>query len=464
MTRVHAFGDDALGNLDAVALVAALRSGDVSRADLIESAIARAEAVNPALNGLAHRAFDRARAAAPRQGYFSGIPTFVKDNADVAGMPTMDGTDAWAPRPVSADGDFARSYLGTGLVVLGKTQLSEFGFSASAEHPRLGPVRNPWDTDHTAGASSSGSGALVAAGVVPIAHANDGGGSIRIPAACNGLVGLKPSRGRLPLDKQMRQMPLRIVANGVLTRSVRDTAAFYREAELLQRNPKLPPIGDVTGPGSRRLHVAVCTESIARQASPEIRELTMKTAVLLEELGHRVTEIANPVPASFMNDFLLYWSLLAFALVRGGRRTFGPSFDKTKLDNLTLGLEQLAGRNLHRLPLVIGRLSRTRRIITRLSASYDVLLTPTLAEVTPRIGHLDPTAPYQQVIDRLVDWVAFTPLQNVTGDPAISLPMGRSAQGLPVGMMFGALRGQERVLLELAYELEQAQAFARIQD
>ena len=135
-------------------------------------------------------------------------------------------------------GDFARTYLSTGLVALGKTQMSEFGFSAVAEHARLGAVRNPWNTDHTAGASSSGSGAFVAAGVVPIAHANDGGGSIRIPASCNGLVGLKPSRGRLPLDANMRQMPIRIVANGVVTRSVRDTAAFYREAENVWRNPK----------------------------------------------------------------------------------------------------------------------------------------------------------------------------------------------------------------------------------
>ena len=152
----------------------------------------------------------------------------------------MHGTDAWDPRPAAViDGDFARAYLATGLVPLGKTQMSEFGFSASAEHPRLGQVRNPWNPDHTAGASSAGSAAFVAAGVVPIAHANDGGGSIRIPASCNGLVGLKPSRGRLPLDKDMRQMPLRIVANGVVTRSVRDTAAFYREMERVSRNPKL---------------------------------------------------------------------------------------------------------------------------------------------------------------------------------------------------------------------------------
>lgn len=466
--RTHAFGDDALGDHDAVGLVEALQRGQVSATELVEAAIARTQSVNPALNGLAYEAFDcaRARANAPRPygGYFNGVPTFVKDNVAVADMPTMRGTDAWEPRPEPADGDFARPYLATGLVPLGKTRLSEFGFSASAEHPRQGPVRNPWNPDHTAGASSSGSGAFVAAGVVPIAHANDGGGSIRIPAACNGLVGLKPSRGRLPLDKDMRQMPLRIVANGVVSQSVRDTAAFYREMERVWRNPKLAPIGDVTHPGKQRLRIAVCTQSIARESSPEVRELTLKTAALLEELGHRVTPIDNPVPRQFMDDFLLYWAFLAFALVRGGRRSFGPSFDRERLDNLTLGLERLAGRNLHRLPVAIARLSRTSRITSRLGRSYDVMLTPTLAEATPRIGHLDPTADYQQIIDRLVDWVAFTPLQNASGDPAISLPLAESADGLPVGMMLASTVGQERRLLELAYELEEARPWGRIQD
>src|SRR6516225_4932206 len=210
MRRVHAFGDDALGHLDAVGLAEAIRAGSVGRADVIEAAIARTEAVNPALNALAYKAFDQARAAAsarPAAGGFNGVPTFVKDNVDVAGQPTMRGTDAWTPKNAGADGEFTRLYLGTGLTSLGKTQMSEFGFSASAEHPRLGPVRNPWDTDHTAGASSSGSGAFVAAGVVPIAHANDDGGSIRIPASCNGLVGLKPSRGRLPLDRTCAGCP-----------------------------------------------------------------------------------------------------------------------------------------------------------------------------------------------------------------------------------------------------------------
>jgi len=466
MRRVHAFGDDALGELDAVGLADAIRAGRVGRAEVIEAAIARTEAVNPALNGLAYEAFQQARAAAkadPASGPFSGVPTFVKDNVDVAGQPTMRGADAWVPFDAAADGEFTRVYLATGVTPLGKTQMSEFGFSASAEHPRLGAVRNPWDTDYTAGASSSGSGAFVAAGVVPIAHANDGGGSIRIPASCNGLVGLKPSRGRLPLDPELRRMPVGIVANGVLTRSVRDTAAFYREAERIWRNPKLAPIGDVTQPGRQRLRIAAVTRSVRRESSPQVRELTLKSAALLEELGHRVEYVDDhPVPASFVDDFVLYWGFLALVQVRTGRRLFGDTFDRTRLDSLTLGLQRHTSRNIHRLPLAIVRLRGLRRRTARFFRTYDVVLTPTVADETPRIGYLAPTD-YQQVINRLVDWVAFTPMQNVTGEPAISLPLAQSADGMPAGMMLSADLGQEALLLELAYELEEARPWARIQ-
>ena len=467
MRHVHAFGDDALGHLDAVGLIDALNAGRVSRVEIVEAAIARTEAVNPVLNGLAHEAFDRARAQAeapPKGGFFSGVPTFVKDNVDVAGLPTMRGTDAWPPRPADADGEFTQVYLGTGMTSLGKTQMSEYGFSAAAEHPRLGAVRNPWNTDHTAGASSSGSGAFVAAGVVPIAHANDGGGSIRIPASCNGLVGLKPSRGRLPLDKEVRQMPIRIVANGVVSRSVRDTAAFYREAERLWPAKKLPPIGDVQHAVKQRLRIAVITRSLLRESSPEVRELTLKSAGLLEELGHRVDHLEKPpVPNTFVPDFVLYWGLLAMGQIQQNKRAF-DGFDVTRLDNLSRGLDRHARRNLHKIPLALIRLSRMRRYTQRLARSYDVVLTPTLADEPPQVGYLDPMADYEQIIDRLQDWVAFTPLHNVTGEPAISLPLAVSANGLPLGLMFSAALGHEARLLELAYELEDARPWARIDE
>jgi amidase len=435
---------------------------------LVEAAIVRTEAVNPKLNGLAYEAFDRARARArasrPYGGYFDGVPSFIKDNVAVAGMPTMQGTDAWDPRPVSGDGDFAKVFLGTGLVPLGKSQMSEFGFCPAAEHARIGPIPNPWNPGYTSGGSSSGSAVFVATGAVPIAHGMDGGGSIRIPASCCGLVGLKPTRGRLPLDKDVRRMPLKVVHNGVLTRSVRDTAAFYREAERIWRNRKLPPIGDVTGAGTERLTVAVFTRSLFRDADDEMRELTLKTAAELEALGHRVEHLDTPpVPETFADDFVLYYALLGFALVRNGRKMFGDSFDRTKLDNQTLGFERFAARNLHRLPLAIARLRAVRRRTARLFGSYDVVLTPTLPDPPPRIGYFDATAGYGQIIERITDWLAFTPLQNATGEPAISLPLAESAAGLPIGMMFAAPIGQEARLLELAYELEDARPWARIQ-
>ncbi|RYP82908.1 amidase [Nocardioides guangzhouensis] len=465
MTSLHAFGDDVLDDLDAVGLVERIQSGTVSVPEVVDAAIARVEAVNPDLNAVAWSAFDRARVLArdPHGGYFAGIPTFVKDNVDVAGMPTQQGSDAYVARPAKEDGDFARMYLATGLLPLGKTQLSEFGFSASAEHARLGSVRSPWHRDHTAGASSAGSAALVAAGAVPLAHANDGGGSIRIPASVNGLVGLKPTRGRLAQDKMMRDMPVRIVSDGVLTRTVRDTAAFYREAEKVYRNLALAPVGDITRPGHHRLTVAVVTESLGRGASPEVRELALKTAALLEELGHRVTEVDAPVPDSFRDDFLLYWSMLAMAIVRAGRLNQGRSWDAAKLDELTLGLARHCRRNAWRLPLSISRLARSKARSARFFEEYDVCLTPTVATATPLLGHLDPAGGYEQTIERLMDWVAFTPVQNATGEPAISLPLATTAAGLPQGMMFAAGAGREAMLLELAYELEAAAPFARIQ-
>ena len=361
-TRIHAFGDDALGTYDAVGLVEALHAGEVSIPEVVEAAIARAQRVQPELNGIAHETFDRAREEArePRPGFFAGVPTWIKDNVDVAGLPTMNGTDAWAPVPAKQDGDFARMYLATGLVPLGKSQLSEFGFSPSAEHPRIGPVRCPWDTRHPAGASSAGSAAMVAAGVVPIAHANDGGGSIRIPASVNGLVGLKPTRDRLAQDAVMRQMPVRIISDGVVTRSVRDTAAFFREAEKVYRALHLPPIGDLTRPLRGRLRIGVHTEGIARGATPEVTELTLKVAAVLEELGHQVEHVDAPVEASFPDDFLLYWSSMAFFLKRTGRRLHGRSWNPANLDNISHGLAQHARRNLHRMPGAIRRLRRSR--------------------------------------------------------------------------------------------------------
>ncbi len=466
MTRVHAFSDDALGDHDAVGLVAELHAGRVSVPEVVEAAIARTEQVDGRLNTLAHRAYERARseAADPRGGYFAGVPTFVKDNVDVEGMPSQHGSDAFVCPPRPADGEFARMYLATGLIPLGKTQLSELGFSGVAEHPRLGAVRNPWDLDHSAGASSSGAGALVAAGAVPLAHANDGAGSIRIPAAVNGLVGLKPSRGRVALDKALSRMPVRIIADGVVTRSVRDTAAFLREAERVYRNVSLPPVGDITRPARSRLRVAVHVESPYATIDPVAVEETMKVAALLEELGHQVEEASLPVTDTLLEDFLLYWGFQAYYLLRTGRWTFGRTWDPTKVDNLTRGLADHAAARLRHYPRAVRRLRRLGSLSAEFYGDVDVVLSPTLGTTTPRVGYIDPTQDYETVIGRLIDLAAFTPYQNATGEPAVSLPLGTDPAGLPLGLQLSTGLGREATLLELAYELEQARPWRRIQD
>ncbi len=466
-TRVHAFGDDALGEHDAVGLVEEVRAGRVSRQEVVAAAIDRTRRLDEQLHGLAVDRFDEATAESgePAAGFFSGVPTFVKDNSDVEGLPTQHGSRAFEADPAEVHGDFARMFGLIGTTTIGKTRLSEYGFSASAEFAEEPPVRNPWQTTHSSGASSAGSAAFVAAGAVPIAHANDGGGSIRIPAACCGLVGLKATRGRIPSDRLNREMPVRIVHDGVVTRSVRDTAAFVRESERVYRDLKLPPVGDVTRPGRPRLRVAVVTESIGdRHTDAETLRVLGETARLLEGLGHRVEEVDVPVSRTFADDFLNYWSTLALFLDANGHRTFHPSYDKTKNDNLTRGLARHALRNSWRLPLSIARLRLSHRLTRTVFADHDVVLNPVLARVTPEIGWLSPSQPYETVIERLMEWVAFTPLQNATGDPAISLPMGASETGLPIGVQLSAPRGYDRRLLEMAFELQEARPFRRIQD
>jgi amidase len=407
----------------------------------------------------------------PTPGPRTRVHAFVKDNFDVAGLPTQQGCSAYVGRPAEADGDFAKKFFGQGLIGLGKSQLSEFGFSASAEFARskveggADPVRNPWNTAYSSGASSAGAAAFVAAGAVPLAHANDGGGSIRIPAGCNGLVGLKPTRGRVPQDKLIRQMPVRIVADGVVTRSVRDTAAFLRESERRHRTLSLPPIGDVRGPGRKRLRIALCVDSIGDLTTdPEVADVVRSTAQQLESLGHYVEEIPVPVPEFFLDDFLAYGSLLATFMLTTGTRTYGPTFDRSLTGNLSKGLARHGLRTAWKLPLTLARLGGSQRFSARFFRGYDAVLTPVLAKPTPELGWLDPAQPYDVVIDRLIQLAAFTPLQNATGDPAISLPLGAGANGMPIGVQIAAGRGQEARLLELAFELEEAQPFARISD
>jgi len=469
-TRVHAFADDALGDGDATELAERLATGDVAVVEVVEAAIARLESVNPRLNALAFPDFDRARSRAaalhrPR-GAFGGVPTLTKDNIHVAGMPMTMGSLALPRDPVPVSGGFTRQFLDTGVIPIGSTTMPEFGWTATTERVGGDVTRNPWHTGYSAGGSSGGSAAFVAAGVVPIAHGNDGGGSIRIPAAACGLVGLKASRGRLLPDESERSMPVRVVTDGVLARSVRDVARFFEAAELTYRNPRLLPVGRVDGPPARRLRIGMAVDSpAAPRSDAETRAAVEATGALLESLGHEVVpDYPPPMPRAFKEDFEDYWAMLAFGIATRGRRLFGDGFDKDALDPLTLGLARRFRRRAARAPLVIARLAASGARYDRMFGDADLVLTPVLTHTTPPIGHLGADLTFDEHFGRLVDYAGFTPLHNASGAPSLSLPLGETSSGMPLGVLFSARLGGERRLLELAFELEAAHPFRRIQD
>jgi amidase len=464
---VHAFGDDALGEHDATALAELIRGGELSPREVTEAAIARVEKMQPLLNGVHYPDYDAALTGlgAVPEGLLGGVPTFVKDNVDVAGLPTNHGSAAFSAQPAKKDSPFVTQFRSLGLTILGKSRLPEFGFSASTEYAGADPVRNPWNPEYSAGASSGGSAALVASGAVPIAHANDGGGSIRIPAAACGLVGLKPTRGRFVADTLEKQMPVRIVSQGVVTRTVRDTARFFAGAEEFWRNPALPPVRHVEGASRTRLRVGMVLDSITgNPTDDETRKAVEETARLLEDLGHDVEEI--PVPAvaeQFAEDFARYWGLLGLLITSTGR-ALGPDWDASKTENLTKGLAKRCRQELAKTPGVLIRLRRSTKEYRKAFETHDILLTPVLSHTTPKLGHLAPTLEFDELFERLLTYVGFTPLNNAAGSPAMSLPLARTSLGLPLGVHFAADLGDERTLLELAFELEEARPFARIQD
>jgi amidase len=464
--RVHGFDEDVLADHDGVGLARLVRAKEVSALEVASAAIERARRVDPRLRAIENERFELALAEArsPGNGFFAGIPTFIKDNTPVAGLPTNHGSAAVRSKPATQTGVYAQQILDQGFVCLGKSTLSEFGLNATTEPAHGEPTRNPWHTDYSCGASSGGSAALVAAGVVPIAHANDGGGSIRIPAGCCGLVGLKPTRGRHVVSEMARALPLDIISEGVVTRTVRDTAYFQAEAEQRYRNRRLAPIGLVEGPGRRRLRIGVVIDSITGTPTDAVTRAAVETtADLLSSLGHQVESVPFPVREVFADDFLLYWAFLAFS-IRFGGRSIDPSFDASRLERLTIGLGRHFTRRFFRAPVALHRLRRSRSHYEKLFETYDAILTPVTAYTTPRLGHLDPNQPFDELLERLVRYAAFTPLANATGGPAISLPASRTDRGLPVAVQLMGNIGDERTLLELAYELEAARSMPRIQD
>jgi amidase len=448
---------------DAVETRRRIERKDVRVQEVVEGAIARAEEAGH-LGAVFERTYDRARASAEAlaaAGPLAGVPTFVKDLAQIRGVPTTWGSRA-AGRYVSRATDpFAARLEALGLISLGKSACPELGLTATTEPVGFPPCRNPWDPSRTPGGSSGGAAALVAAGVVPIAHGNDGGGSVRIPAACCGLVGLKPSRFRLDM-KGSDGLPVNVACEGMLTRTVRDTVAFFAAMEAQRAPRKVAPIGEVAlaPPGPLRIGVFV-DAPIGTPVDPDVRQAVLDAARSCETLGHHVEVIPCPFAGSVIDDFLRYWGVVAWLQMGMGRLLMHRGFDRTKVEPWTRGLAGYFGQAKRAGVAATMRLRRFAATFRDVMTRHDVLVSPTVATPAPPLGFLATDAPFETHFERVRAFAPFTPLYNTSGAPAISLPLGRSSSGLPIGVQFAAAHGQDRVLLELASSLEASTPWER---
>ncbi len=448
--------------MDATETAAKIRSGEITAAAAVRGAIERALALQPSLNFLVSSDFERAmaKAAAPRQGPFAGVPFLIKDLKDYAGLPTRMGSRARlrAP-PAAAQSAYMDALDRTGLVVIGKTATPEFGFLPTTEPLAFGATRNPWDPTRSAGGSSGGAAAAVASGIVPFAHASDGGGSIRIPASCCGLFGFKPSRGRM-IGSRAEVNITDLSVDHVLTRSVRDSAAVFAATEDVGDGAQHPPVGMVVDPLRRRLRVGLVIDGPAGQpVSPEVRAAILDAGRLVESLGHRVIFARWPMGPTFTEDFTLLWAAGAQQAVGGTARALGRQPDAEVLEPFTLALANL----LAQAPGGSLEAARDRLHVAALAydpwfvgSQLDVIMSPVAGSVAPPLGHLDPRTGLRVMIDRLLAYVGHTPYHNLAGAPAMSVPLNWTAQNLPIGTQFAARVGHEALLFQLAYQLEAA--------
>lgn len=446
-----------LATWDAVETAERVRRREVSAREVLEAAFRRADDMQ-SLNAIVTPTRDRARASAARSphGALFGVPTAIKDLVHVEGVRTAFGSAAAGEFIATRTSKVVRAIEELGLLSIGKSATPELGMTGTTEPIAFGPCRNPHSKEHSTGGSSGGAAALVASGVVPIAHASDGGGSIRIPAACCGLVGLKPSRHRLDMEGS-HLLPVNIAVDGVLTRTVRDTVAFWTALERNKRPRGVAPIGYVAKAPAKRLRLAFYVDSPIRTTiDPEVRAAVERAAALCTELGHEVRLIRCPITAEEVRDFIRLWTFVGFLQARAGRLLVHPRFDRRKLEPFTLGFVRDFMKNA---PATLNGIRRLRGVAARYAktlAPYDALLGPTLGELPPKIGHLAPNGDFEETMERLLSFTPFSGWINAAGAPALSLPMGRSKSGLPTAVQLMAAHGAERVILELAGELEAA--------
>jgi amidase len=468
--------------LDATGQAELVRTGEASPKELVEAAIARIEAVNPQLDAVIRTRYDEARSAAAGElpdGPFRGVPILFKDlGCTLAGEPTAFGIGPLKDLPWPVTSFLAAQFLAAGFVPLGRTNVPEFGTTVTTEPKSFPPARNPWNTGHSTGGSSGGSAAVVASGMVPVAHANDGGGSIRIPASECGLVGLKPTRARVSQGPLVGEGWAGGTIDGAVTRTVRDAAAILDAISVAMPGepyyaPPFPrPLRDEVGADPGRLRIGFLDRpgNAYYLDHEECRAAVGATAGLLESLGHHVE--ASAPAAMFEEEFSQHFVNIIAADTEQSFRAFemalGRPIAEDEIEPRNVVYRQVGSS----MPVVTYLDSRAwlgswaRRMAdwwtsrsARNDGPYDVLVTPTLGAPPPPLGWFTGAGPEQEG-QRIGSLIPYTAQFNMTGQPAVSLPLHWSADGLPVGVQLVAGYGREDVLVRLAAQLEQAAPWA----
>lgn len=477
---------DDLAFLDATAQAELVRDGTVSPTELVDAAINRIEKLNPELNAVIHPRFEQARADAAGElpdGPFRGVPVVVKDlDGSVAGMPLHHGNRALrdAGRVADHDSWLVADLRAAGFVIVGKTNTPEFGLMPTTEPVAYGPAHNPWNTNHGTGGSSGGSGAAVASGMVPVGHAGDGGGSIRIPASACGLFGLKPSRGRISLGPDQGEAWAGLVVRHVLTRSVRDSAAVLdrlagpRTGDPYTAPPPARPYAAEVGADPGRLRIGMRTTAPAAMSAtdPECVAAAEDAAELLTSLGHEVVE-ASPAAldeAELMAHFTIVLTTGVVHDVQEVAAALGRDVTADDVEPLTWAYYEggLQNTAIQYLDAINAAHAWTRRVAAWWAptddggAGFDLLLTPTLAEPPPVLGDVVGTAddPWHGMA-RASAFAGYTAPFNVTGQPGISVPLyWEASRNLPIGVQLVAAAGREDLLVRVASQLEAARPWA----
>jgi amidase len=465
---------DDVAFLDATAQAELVRQRKVKAIELVDAAIERIERLNPTLNAVVAPMYEQARTAANSklpEGSFAGVPFLLKDLlASYSGVRMTSGSAFLRDFVPDYDSELVTRLKRTGLIILGKTNLPELGLIPTTEPRLFGPCHNPWDIARTTGGSSGGSAAAVAAGLVPMAHGNDGGGSIRIPSSCCGVFGLKPTRARNPLSPDYGDIYNGLVVEHAITRSVRDSAALLDATcgpdvgDPYWAPPPVRPFLHEVGADPGRLRIAFTTTAVTDvPVHADCVSAVREAAALCADLGHEVVETDPAVDGDLMNQAFITiwsagctWSMEGMAL-RTGRAPTPDQFEPLTWALYEMGRQHSASAYL----LAITVLQRVSRDIAQLFVDYDVWLTPTLGEPPVPLGTFDspPDDPLRGLF-RAAPFVPFTPICNVTGQPAMSVPLFWNADGLPVGTHFIGRFGDEATLFRLAAQLEAARPWA----